>query len=171
MEIVGDKRLLKPSWNILRSPKLGQSMLLEVCKMEVITRRCKIDKNICTDLLELMVLQIVIQGEAPNHLRPQTQVFLWFSLGILYAPFWESFFLQCQLWNVLKVDDLMPFLPFSILDRLGTDNPLGDQQLGFPILGGRTRAPPRPPHLRGGLRPPTPPLNVGLRPPQLLVIQ
>ena len=53
---------------------------------------------------------------------------------------------------------------------LSTDNPLGDQQLGFPILGGRTRALPDPPIYVGRLRPPTPPLNVGLRPPQLLVI-
>jgi hypothetical protein len=54
------------------------------------------------------------------------------------------------------------------LIRLGTDNPLGDQQLGFPILGGRTCAPPDSPIYMGGLCPPTPPLNVGLRPPQSL---
>ena len=35
----------------------------------------------------------------------------------------------------------------------------------------RTRAPPDPPMYAGGLRPPTPPLNVGMWPPHLLAIQ
>ena len=44
--------------------------------MESVRHYCKIDKNICTDLLELMVKLIIVETKAPDPLRPQNLIFL-----------------------------------------------------------------------------------------------
>lgn len=57
-------------------PEIMRVQAFDVWKMENIIHYCNIYKKICTDVLEIMVEQIVIKNQAPDPSDPKAFFFM-----------------------------------------------------------------------------------------------